>query len=151
MLHGHWFDYHWGPMWWVSMWGIEWVIEEENENVTLFCCKALPRCCALWSPILLPLRFNVASVYIKYWVSNRRRKWECYFVLLQSSSKTLYSLVINSIATEVECVEYLYEEAKEVKWSKDRWINIITKLRCVAVCQTVTSHKVVFLFYFHTF
>ncbi len=57
----------------------------------------------------------MVSVYVKYRVSKRRRESECYFILLQSISKMLYSLVTNPLAVEVQCGEYLYEEIKEVK------------------------------------
>ncbi len=93
----------------------------------------------------------MVSVYVKYRVSKRRRESECYFILFQSISKTLCSLVTNPLAVEVQCGEYLYEEIKEVKWSKDSWIIIITKPRCVPTGGRVTSHKVLFLFCFHYF
>jgi hypothetical protein len=53
-----------GPVWSVSVWSNQWVIgwEGSGKDVTSFCRRALARCCAPWSPILLPPRSSVVSV-----------------------------------------------------------------------------------------
>ncbi len=84
-------------------------------------------------------------------MSEIKREYEYYFILLQSISKMLYSYGTDFLATEFQCGEYLYEKVKEVKWSKDRRINIVTELWCVPSNGKGTAHKVAFLFSFHSF
>jgi hypothetical protein len=53
------------------------------------------------------------SIYLKNWVSNIKRERQCYFILLQSISKVLCSLVTDFIAIEVQCGECLGEVMNE--------------------------------------
>jgi hypothetical protein len=80
-----------------------------------------------------------------------RKESECYCILLQSISKVLCSFDIDSIATEVQCGQYLYEEVKQVKWFKDCWINFVTEFRIVLSDGKGTPRKVAFLFSFFFF
>jgi hypothetical protein len=48
----------------------EWEIQRKATYVTLFCCRALARCCAPSSPIQLCERFSVVSTYVK------QKAWE---------------------------------------------------------------------------
>ena len=93
-------DSYGGPVCWVSMWSTKWIIERENMNVTLFCCKALARYCAPWTPIWLFWRFSVVILCANYYVSNGRREWEYYLILLQSISKMPCVFVTYSFAIE---------------------------------------------------
>jgi len=54
-----------GSVWWLSVEIVsEWLNKKKcgAGHVTLFCCKALARCSAPWSPIWLLRRFSVVSV-----------------------------------------------------------------------------------------
>ncbi len=108
VLLEHRFDYHRGPVWWASVWSTGWVIKEENENITLFCCKASARCCNPSSPIWFSSRSSVVSVCVKNWLSNIRKECKCYFILFQSISKMLCSLNADFIYTELQCGECLF-------------------------------------------
>ncbi len=59
-----------GRVWWVSMWNKNWEILWKGRDVTLFCWRAVARCCACSSPISSPWRVIVVSVYVK------QKKWE---------------------------------------------------------------------------
>jgi hypothetical protein len=96
-------------VWWVSMWNIKWLKGCGENCVTLFCCRAFARCCAPRSPILLELMSNVASVYVKYWVTGRMRREWCYFILLQSICEMLCSLFTDTVVPDVQCGECLCE------------------------------------------
>lgn len=52
-------------VWRVSVWNRQWMTVKEYKDVTLFCFRALARCCAPWSPIGLLLRWSIVSVYMK--------------------------------------------------------------------------------------
>jgi hypothetical protein len=47
-----------------------WEIGWKDRDVTLFCWRAVARCCAPSSPIWLPKRLSVVSVYVK------QKEWE---------------------------------------------------------------------------
>jgi hypothetical protein len=91
------------------MWNIKWLKGCGENCVTLFCCRAFARCCAPRSPILLELMSNVASVYVKYWVTGRMRREWCYFILLQSICEMLCSLFTDTVVPDVQCGECLCE------------------------------------------
>jgi hypothetical protein len=57
-------------VWWVSMKQREWKMKQKGRDVTLFCLRALSRCCAPSSPIWFQPRFSVVSVYVK------QKAWE---------------------------------------------------------------------------
>jgi hypothetical protein len=65
VLLDHQFYLHWCQVWWVSMWNNEWMKGCEDDDDTLFCCRALAICCAPCSPIALEPMFSVVSVYVK--------------------------------------------------------------------------------------
>ena len=60
-------------------------------------------------------------------------------------------MITNLFATEVQCSQSLCEGVKEVKQSKDRELNSITKPRCALTDGIVKPYKVVFCFLFHSF
>jgi hypothetical protein len=63
--HRHGLHWNRGSLWWVSVEIVsEWWNKKKSGagHVTLFCCRALTRCCAPWSQIWFPARWSVMSV-----------------------------------------------------------------------------------------
>jgi hypothetical protein len=48
----------------------KWEMGWKSRDITLFCCKALARCCAPCGPIWLPVSLSVVSLYVK------QKEWE---------------------------------------------------------------------------
>ncbi len=78
-------------------------------DVTLFCWRAVARCCAPCGPIRLSDSCSMVSVYETKRMKDETKRQGYYIVLFQSIGKMLCSFVIDQIADKVEFGECLCE------------------------------------------